>query len=178
MSTFGILTIINFRKIRNRIAPQSDNSRNERWRSHDRQLIIMLLVQVLITTLFAIPFASLSTWNIFTVTIFKYKLSTFEQSLYNFGSEVARSLSYTNPVIGFYIYSLTGSKFRAEMKHCIEYGLKFALTSIGLMRYMPLRVQQALRTEPQMDSNDDTATRNRRGNAIQHQRTIIMTTAV
>jgi hypothetical protein len=145
MSIFGILMLRNVRGIHNRIARQVNNARNERLRANDRQLVAMLLFQVLITTLISTPYFSLAIYNAVATTILQYKLSTSGQAIYNFAYNLFRLLYYTNSVIGFYIYTLTGPKFRAEMKRCTQYGLKSALSAIGLVQCLPLRAQQALR---------------------------------
>ena len=54
-SIFSTLMIGNIRKIHNRVGQQVNNARNERTRSNDRQLIRMLLFQVLIAILMTFP---------------------------------------------------------------------------------------------------------------------------
>ena len=74
-----------------------------------------------------------------------------------------------NPVLGFYIYTLTGTKFRLEVKRCIRYGLKSVLTATGLMRCLPLRAQQALLGQSQMDiTNTMTMAPGKTENAVHH----------
>ncbi|CAF1247788.1 unnamed protein product [Rotaria sordida] len=104
----------------------------------------MLLFQVLITTLISTPYFALAIYNAIAVVMFRNKLSPSALAIYNFAQDLSRLLHYTNPVITFYIYTLTGPKFRVEMKRCIQHGLKSVLTAIGLMRCLPLRAQQAL----------------------------------
>jgi hypothetical protein len=59
-----------------------------------------------------------------------------------------------NPVVGFYIYTLTGTKFRHEVKRCTQYGLKSVLTATGLIWCLPLRTQQALHGQNHTDTNN------------------------
>jgi hypothetical protein len=164
MSIFGILTIINVRMIRNRVIPQDNNIQNERFRSNDRQLIIMLLCQVTIITIIVAPWALINMYSAIGITILNNKFSTTGQVIYTFSFNLFRMLYYMNPVVGFYIYTLSGPKFRIEIKKCILYGLKFTLIAIGLARYLPLRIQRALLNENYMNNNILTQTR--RGNTV------------
>ncbi|CAF3952156.1 unnamed protein product [Rotaria sordida] len=128
----------------------------------------MLLFQVLITTLISTPYFALAIYNAIAVVMFRNKLSPSALAIYNFAQDLSRLLHYTNPVITFYIYTLTGPKFRVEMKRCIQHGLKSVLTAIGLMRCLPLRAQQALLGENQVtNTNNISLTQSRRrGNAV------------
>ncbi|CAF1402980.1 unnamed protein product [Rotaria sp. Silwood1] len=93
---------MNIRKLRTQITPQNNDARNERLRSKDRQLIIMLLIQVLITILCTLPF---SVVNI-TSMIFQYLITLFDygDALNTFYNNIGRLINYFNPVVGFYIY--------------------------------------------------------------------------
>ncbi|CAF4208453.1 unnamed protein product [Rotaria sordida] len=150
MSIFGILMILNVRRVHNQVGRHINNARNERLHSNDRQLAMMLLFQILITTLISTPYFALAIYNAVAIVMFRYKLSPSELASYNFANNLFRLLHYTNPVITFYIYTLTGPKFRVEMKHCIQHGLKSVLTAIGLVRYLPLRARQVLFGENQV----------------------------
>ena len=116
----------------NRVVPAADNARNERLRSNDRQLIRMHLFQVLIAILLLTPYVVLSLYFAISVAILNHQLSMFDQFMVLFLFNFCRFLAFTNPVIGFYIYTLTGPKFRAEFKHCTQYGLQITLTATGL----------------------------------------------
>ncbi|CAF1402446.1 unnamed protein product [Adineta steineri] len=175
MVLFGTLMILNVRNIRNRVVPQFINVRNERLRANNRQMIIMLSFQVLTTTVFSTPFAVTNLYATIVITILKYKLSASGNAIYNIISNLSRLLYYTNPIIGFYIYTLTGPKFRKEMKRCVRYGLKFALIITGLKQCLSLRIQQELFDENQLGTIDDSLELRRRGNTIhpiQRQRTM------
>ncbi|CAF1171761.1 unnamed protein product [Rotaria sordida] len=128
----------------------------------------MLLFQVLITTLISTPYFALAIYNAVAIVMFRYKLSPSGLASYNFAYSFFQLLHYTNPVITFYIYTLTGPKFRVEMKHCIQHGLKFILTAFGLMRCLPLRARQALFGENQVrgTNNISLPQSRRRGNAV------------
>ncbi|CAF1542145.1 unnamed protein product [Adineta ricciae] len=144
MIIFGVLIIRNVRNVQNRIAPHGDNARMERLRSHDRQLVIMLLFQVLITILISVPYASLFMYYVTITLIPKYEPSVWEVAITYCWNIVATLLYATNPVIGFYIYTLTGPKFLAELKCCFRNGLHSMLTTLGLVRCLPLGIQQTL----------------------------------
>ncbi|CAF3641273.1 unnamed protein product [Adineta steineri] len=158
MAMFGILMILNVHKVHNRIIPQTDNTVNQRFRSNDRQLIIMLLSQVLITTIISIPYCIFSMYTAIPITILQYRLSMTDQVIYIFGFNVSRLVYYNNFLIGFFIYTLTGPIFRVECKRCIQYGFKKFLTTTGLIRCLPLRTQQALLNENRVTVNMKTTT--------------------
>jgi hypothetical protein len=177
MSVFGILIILNVRGIHNRVAPQINEARTERMRSNDRQLFKMLLFQLLITALLTTPYATLSVYNVISSTILKQTRSPLGAAIFNLLSTISRLLSYSNAIVGFYIYTLSGPKFRVEVKRLIRYALKSTLTAMGLMRYLPLRAQQAI-GEIQMDTMNESLTRGTRNTVhpIQ-QKTIINRTS-
>ncbi|CAF2823732.1 unnamed protein product [Rotaria sp. Silwood2] len=149
MCIFGILTIINVRMVGNRVISQDNNMRNERLRSNDRQLIIMLLLQVLIIFIFVAPWTLINMHNSIALTILNQKFSASQQAIYDFLFNLFRMLYYINPSIGFYIYTLSGPRFRIELKHCIKCGLKFTLTAMGLLQCLSLRIQRTLLDENQ-----------------------------
>ncbi len=181
MSIFGILTIFNVRMSRNRVVPQDNNIQNERLRSNDRQLIIMLLCQVTIITIIVAPWSLINMYSAIGITILEYNLSPNGLAIYNFAFNLFRMLYYMTPVIGFYIYTLSAPKFRIEIKKCILYGLNVTLTAIALTRYLPLRIQRTLLNENQMGNNNNIPTLTRRGNNVhtnQHLRQINTTFTV
>ncbi|CAF1615080.1 unnamed protein product [Rotaria sordida] len=103
---------MNIRKLRTQITPQNNDARNERLRSKDRQLIIMLLIQVLITILCTLPF---SVVNI-TSMIFQYLITLFDygDAINTFYSNIGRLINYFNPVVGFYIHT------HYQLKHFLQ----------------------------------------------------------
>ena len=178
MGIFGILMIGNVRKIHNRVAPQADNARNVRLRSHDRQLCIMVLFQVLITTLISVPYFGVAMYNTISVVILQQKLAPTELAVFSFLLNIFRLFYYTNPVLSFYIYTLTGPKFRVEMGRCVRYGLKFMINGLGLMRYMPVGAQQILLNDNQVERTNNqfqTNTSRRTENIIKHVQPITTT---
>jgi hypothetical protein len=158
MCVFGILIILNVHGIHNRVAPQINDARTERMRSNDRQLFKMLLFQLLITALLTTPYATLSVYNEISSTILKQTRSPLGAAIFNLANTISRLLSYSNAIVGFYIYTLAGPKFRVEVKRLIQYALKSTLTAMGLMRYLPQRAQRAI-GEIQMDTMNESVTR-------------------
>jgi hypothetical protein len=130
-------------------------------RSNDRQLFKMLSFQLLITTLLITPYATLSVYNVISSTILKQSRSPLGAAIYNLIATISRLLSYSNAIVGFYIYTLSGPKFRDEVKKLIQYALKSTLTAMGLMRYLPQRAQQAI-GEIQMNTTNESLTRGTR----------------
>jgi len=124
MIFFGIKTILNVRKIRTQVAPQNNDARNERLRSKDRQMITMLLFQVLITIICTTPFTVANLYSTINDNIEISSQSPSVIAVYNFSANICRLLNYFNPVTGFYIYILTSRTFRIEMKHMIKNGLR------------------------------------------------------
>lgn len=181
MIIFGILMIINVRNVHNRLVPHSNNERIECLRSNDRQLIVMLLFQVLVTTLLSIPYFALAIYNAIVVVILQYKLSTSGEAIYNFAYNLFRLLYYTNPIVTFYLYTLTGPKFRSEMKRCIKYGLKSVLLAMHIMQCLPMRAQEVLLHETQRTTNIQLKTVRNKGNIvhpIQNQRSTTVPTVI
>lgn len=164
MGIFGILTIRNVRRIRNRVVAQDTNAQNARLRSNDRQLVVMLLVQVFVTTLVVAPWASINMFSAIGITLLNYKFSVSGQAVYNFAFNLFRMLYYINPVVGFYIYTLSGHRFRVEMKRCILCALRFVLKATGLLRCLPLSIRQALLNENRMVNNNNPFSAARRTN--------------
>jgi hypothetical protein len=180
MCVFGILIIRNVRSVHNRVVPQNNDARTERLRSNDRQLFKMLLFQLLITALLTTPYATANVYNVISTTILNYKRSTVQQAIFNFVNSLTRLLSYSNAIVGFYIYTLSGPKFRSELKECIQYALKSTLTTIGLIRYLPQRAQRAVAGETQIETQHELGTRGTRNalHPIQHKTTMNKTLAL
>ncbi len=165
MCVFGILIIHNVHGIHNRVAPQNNDAQTERMRTNDRQLFKMLVFQLLITALLITPYATINVYNAIFSTILKQTRSPLGDAIYTLSFTIGRLLSYSNAVVGFYIYTLSGPKFRAEVKRVIQYALKSTLTTMGLMRYLPQRAQGAI-GEIQMNTTNESVTRGTR-NAVQ-----------
>ncbi|UJR18152.1 hypothetical protein I4U23_005052 [Adineta vaga] len=174
MTIFGFLTILNVRKTRNNVAPQGNIIRNERMRSKDHQFIRMVLFQVLITVIISIPFCCVSMYNTFARVLVRQELSSTGTAIINFTADFLAMFYFTNSLIGFYIYTLTGHKFRVEFKRCIKYGLNIILSENCLMRCLSLKIERTLFNNPFRNTY-------RRGNnvcPIQQQQPMIITTPV
>jgi hypothetical protein len=78
-----------------------------------------------------------------------------------------------NPVVRFYIYTLTDPKFRVKIKRCTKYGLKSILiAAIAVLDCLLLRVQPPVVDENRTNTNKMPATPIKRANTvhfIQHQ---------
>ena len=120
MIIFGLKTIFNVRKSRTQVAPQNNDVRNERIRSKDRQMISMLLFQVVITIICTTPFTAINLYSTINDNIETSELSPSAIAVYNFSSNMCRILNYFSPVVGFYIYTLTSRTFRTETKHVLR----------------------------------------------------------
>ncbi|CAF1311405.1 unnamed protein product [Adineta ricciae] len=166
-SIFGALIVLNVRSMHNRVVPIADNARNERQRSNDRQLVKMHLIQVLIAILLLSPYAIQVTYYSITVTMLKRPLPMFDQAIFVFTLNLERFFATTNPVISFYLYTLTGPKFRSEFKRCIQNGLQVTLTATDLIRYVPIRVQPIVQGGNQTNTTTSQPKRTGRGNNVQ-----------
>ncbi|CAF1153277.1 unnamed protein product [Adineta ricciae] len=144
MCIFGVLIILNVRSTRNRVVPNGDNVRIERIRSQDRQMVRMLLSQILITFIISLPYVATILYYTLAIVTFKYEFSLVESMIYQLASLLANYFYQTNFAIGFYIYTLTSGKFRTELKHCLLNGLNIVLTKLGVQRFIPMRMHQGL----------------------------------
>jgi hypothetical protein len=114
MFLFGIMTMSNVRKLKNRLQSpllprisktNNSNDHRQRFRMIDRHLLIMLLVQISFLALFTFPQAIQQTY--LTITRDKYKTllqNTIETSIYSF----VILLTYLASGMPFYIYTLSG----------------------------------------------------------------------
>ncbi|CAF1251508.1 unnamed protein product [Adineta ricciae] len=120
MCIFAISIVHNVRSTRNRVFQQTGVARNERLRSEDRQMATMLLFQILVTILLSLPYVSTSLYYAFDLVILDNTLSLLGQIIFRCAQALAMFLFYTNSITGFYIYTLTSPKFRAEMQRCVN----------------------------------------------------------
>ncbi|CAF1452021.1 unnamed protein product [Adineta ricciae] len=167
MAIFGILTVLNIRKIHINVVPlQINNITSKRIHSKDQQLIRMLLFQVLITVLISIPYCCINMYQTFAQLLLRQHFSSSESAIIYFIDNLLAMIHLTNSVIGFYIYTLTGHKFREELKRCFQYGLKIIFTAC----YLPLKIQQALFSNKHQRRNHI--------HPIEQQQPVVLTTAV
>lgn len=166
MIIFGLLTIINVQKSRKRLMRQINNIENQRLKSNDRQLILMVLFQILITIIISTPYSFINLYYIISINILKYRLQLFNQIILSFLLDISRVLYFCNPIIGFFIYTLTGKKFRDELKRCILYGFKYIFIRFGLFKYIPRRIQQRIFIQNQTILENQSLTQIRKTNKI------------
>jgi cation transport ATPase len=119
MTIFSILIIKNVRAMQNRVRntgkvtnqEKSDtNHTNHRRRKVDRQILIMLLVQVVLLFLFTSPHAFQKVYTSFTVSP---PTSSLEGAIQNCIFNIFTCLTFLASGMPFYIYTLFGgSTFR------------------------------------------------------------------
>ncbi|CAF0807870.1 unnamed protein product [Rotaria sordida] len=131
MLIFGILMISNVRKLHIQIAAQNNGVRTDRSRSKDRQLVTMLLVQVIVMICCTAPFATV---NIFDLMIKYMEKITYNAKIKQFFDNICRLILYFNPMTGFYIYTLSSQTFRIEIKHILKHTFKYIYIKSGLAR--------------------------------------------
>ncbi|CAF1092619.1 unnamed protein product [Didymodactylos carnosus] len=135
MLSVGILTIKNIRLIR-RISPTS-KATSTRIKIKDRQLMVMLSVQVTCIALLSLPISVQKIYSDLTLTWVK---SVERQQIENFLSTLVVLISLMNSSTSFYIYTLTGKVFRKELKRIVFYCLRKPIpltetTVTGATRY-------------------------------------------
>ncbi|CAF1311299.1 unnamed protein product [Adineta steineri] len=132
MLIFGLMTISNVRKTQSRLQPATltMNPRNghestitnmrsslQRKKS-DRQLLIMLFIQVLLILLLTLPLATYKLYSTLTRNILK---STLQNTIENFIFNIFLLAVYVSCGMPFYIYTLSGgSVFRKALFSLME----------------------------------------------------------
>ena len=140
MTLFDILTILKGRKLRAYVIPQNNAIRNEFLRSKDRQLLIMLFVQIFATIISTVLF---SVVNVIAMSIqYGMTLSEYSDAINRFCNNIGRIILYFNPVIGFYIGTRSTGRFRDEIKHTMIESIRLILTKLGLERFIPVSREQ------------------------------------
>jgi hypothetical protein len=117
MTFCGLMTIVNIRKLRRQVAPQNSNGLNELTHSKDRQMIIMLLIQVSVTITCTAPFTAI---NLFGMIIQLNDTLVYSLALKTFIESLCRLMLYFNPIVGFYVYTLSSRVFRRENKRILK----------------------------------------------------------
>ncbi|UJR13193.1 hypothetical protein I4U23_000215 [Adineta vaga] len=103
MLLFGWMTI---RNIRHRPMNRTVNVK-------DRQLTLMLIVQVFLFQILSLPIAIQRIYSYITIDQIK---SLEQKQIENFVLEVVNYAAFTNTITSFYMFTLTGSLFRKELK--------------------------------------------------------------
>lgn len=125
MIIFGLLIIRNIHRsqrvvhiMRSGRSPIGYNIRQQRWKKIDRQLIIMLLSQVILLLLLTSPHACQKIY--LTITFDNFK-SDYEKTVDSFVYTVVATLTFLSNGIPFYLYTLTGGRvFRKELFNVIK----------------------------------------------------------
>lgn len=113
MIVFVIFIIKNIHASHRRIANIVDAHHHARIKKRDLQLSKMLLVQVLITIICSLPLAVSQLLQTLTLTTSK---SLLRMTIESFFALIARQLAFLNCSISFYLYTLSGSQFRLEIR--------------------------------------------------------------
>lgn len=120
MTYFGLKTIFNVRQVRHKVFPNDQQNRVQHMlNSKDRQLIRMLLIQVFSTIIFSAPLTIINIYSTINDNLEITTMSPRDNAIYLFLGSLCRLLSYLNPVIGFYIFTLTSRTFRHELKSVV-----------------------------------------------------------
>jgi hypothetical protein len=127
MLIFGYATVQNVRKLLSSIAPTAITQGTARTiKKTDRQLIQMLIVQIILSTIFNLPLAIHRLYLTSTLNVTKSPLRT---SIENLCFQAFYLFSFMTFGMPFYIYTLTGTVFKSE---CITL-LQFAYRKIKLI---------------------------------------------
>jgi hypothetical protein len=120
MLVCGILTLKNIRRSHRLVQPSTNAEnqlRNHSIKRRDVQLLAMLLLQIIIITVFTLPFAIQKLIDTFTLQIKRTPLQTAQYSLL---TATLRLLSYGSHAFGFFFYTLSGRIFRTELLEIIN----------------------------------------------------------
>ncbi|CAF1133679.1 unnamed protein product [Rotaria sp. Silwood1] len=118
MMIFGYATVQNVRKLLRSIAPMATtHGTTMTIKKTDRQLIRMLIVQIILLTIFNIPLAIQRLYLTSTLTVPK---SLLRSTIENLCFQIFYLLSFMSFGIPFYIYTLTGTVFRNEFMDLVR----------------------------------------------------------
>jgi hypothetical protein len=111
MTYFSIKIILNVRQTRRRIATINvpiNNPRPQRTKKKDRQLLIMLLVQVIFIVILTFPQAIQKLYETITLYLDETSKSSLQIAIENFFFNFVVLLTYLASGLPFYIYTLSG----------------------------------------------------------------------
>ena len=118
MMIFGWATVKNVRRLISSIAPTVVSQGTVRTiRKTDRQLIQMLIVQIVLSTIFNIPLAIHRLYLTSTLSIVKGPLRVAVENICFQLFYLGSFMTFGMP---FYIYTLTGTVFKSECKICLQ----------------------------------------------------------
>ncbi|CAF2793926.1 unnamed protein product [Rotaria sp. Silwood2] len=113
MFIFGYGTVQNVRKLNHVIAPTAiTHGTIVTMKKTDRQLIQMLIVQIILLTIFNIP---LAIHRLYLTSILSVPKSLLKSTIENFCFQLFYLLSFMSFGMPFYIYTLTGAVFRRDL---------------------------------------------------------------
>lgn len=112
MIIFGLMTISNIRKSNRRVnvtvtAVMTNIQQQQQWKRTDCHLLLMLLIQILLYSLFTLPQATQKIYSTFTEDQIK---SSLQKSIENLIFNFFLLLTYFSSAMPFYIYTLCGGK--------------------------------------------------------------------
>ena len=117
MCIFIIFIIRNIRRSHARLANVVVAEHQERMKKRDLQLSKMLVLQVIITILCALPLALSQLTTTATMNTTKTALRLTIENLF---SQLGRHLAFFNCSISFYLYTLSGTQFRLECRQILN----------------------------------------------------------
>ncbi|CAF0825404.1 unnamed protein product [Didymodactylos carnosus] len=121
MVVFGVLTITNVRKIHRQVSTTA--TANVRLKRKDRQLILMLLFQVIVIIVTILPLTIQKLYATFTANNIK---SPIQVAYENLALQIIRSVSFMSHCLSFYIFTLVSDTFRRELVHIYRFCSKHA----------------------------------------------------
>jgi hypothetical protein len=114
------ITLTTVRRFVNEVAPMNELSRY-RPSVEERQLIAMLLSQVLVTVLCQCP---ASIFQVYSVATLEQKKTTDRLVIESFIYQVLVFVLFLPPCLSFYIYFLAAKTFRNEFRNALKKALK------------------------------------------------------
>ncbi|CAF4183782.1 unnamed protein product, partial [Adineta steineri] len=112
MLVFGVRTILNVRHTRKRLRPENTSTtpivnQPNRTKKIDRYMLVSLLTQVIILSIFLLPSAILKVYSTLTI---HYNKSRLQNAIENFIFNIGVLFSYIGSGSTFYIFTLCGGK--------------------------------------------------------------------
>ncbi|CAF1106123.1 unnamed protein product [Didymodactylos carnosus] len=127
MLVFGYLTVLNVRKLKLLVdATSSTQNDTKKMKKSDRQLIQMLLVQVVLITMLGLPIAIQRLYATFTIYLVKTQL---QLSIENFAYRLLLLFTFISMSIPFYLYLLTSTLFRQTFMNLFRKYLIYRTTT-------------------------------------------------
>ena len=138
MIVCGLKTISNFRRLRRTVMPTDQNDAREiRLRRKDRQMVVMLFIQIAATMVVNIPYTGTNVYYYIYDSIGLPEMDEMTDAITTFLAYIFLLTNYLAPVLGFYIYTLSGSVFRHELTHILRRALAKLLVTTKIDRCLP-----------------------------------------